>query len=128
MTDIDQLLFQDQLCGGTLIGTQWVLTAAHCLDGSRYIRLGEHDLRTLEKSETELTIDKSIMHPDYNDDIYVNDIGLLKLSRPVKYTNYMLPACLPDFNTEIPLYQKCYITGWGRDENGQDTDILQYGR
>lgn len=59
-----------------------------------------------------------IPHPDYNRLTVDNDIGLLRLSAPVKYTNYIIPACLPSRGlAEGVLHQNgtiTYVTGWGK--------------
>ncbi|KAI2658793.1 Alpha-tectorin [Labeo rohita] len=35
-----------------------------------------------------------IIHPDYNHSQLINDIALLRLSKPVNFTNYISPICL----------------------------------
>ena len=34
-------------------------------------------------------------HPGYNLSVVQNDIAILKLSTPVKFSNFIRPACLP---------------------------------
>lgn len=35
-------------------------------------------------------------HPKYQPETYDNDIALMKLARPIKFTRFILPACLPE--------------------------------
>merc|ERR1719382_2434561 len=94
-------------CGATLVASQWIVTAAHCVkDGSTLstkddlsVVLGEFDLSSANdefdtnRRNVRLAMDP-IIHEDYQKDFqYNNDIALLKLAEEVDTAIYT-PACL----------------------------------
>lgn len=41
-------------------------------------------------------VETIMAHNKYRPDTYHNDIALIKLASPITYTNFILPACIPE--------------------------------
>lgn len=49
-----------------------------------------------EGNEAIHEVETIMTHNKYRPDTYHNDIALIKLATPIKYSQFILPACLPE--------------------------------
>ncbi|XP_029112439.1 coagulation factor X [Scleropages formosus] len=127
------LLMNEQdvgFCGGTILNEYFILTAAHCMNQSRsiFVILGEIDTKVNESREAIHEVAQVLTHKQYVRETYHNDIALIKLQKPIKFTPFILPACLPEADfAEKVLMREDYgmVSGFGRlREGGVQSTVL----
>lgn len=91
------------------------------------IYLGRETQSGLNVNEVNRTVSEIIVHPDWNETLFNNDIALMKLSTPVTFTDYIRPICLAKSSSQIHNATLCYATGWGKLSNTSEYPLqFQY--
>lgn len=79
------------LCGGALISARHVITAGHCVYGRNdlfMVRLGDLDLNSTTDGADpiDISIENTIVHPQYNTTSFTNDIAIIRLAEDVPFS------------------------------------------
>lgn len=122
--------YNQQICGGTLITAQWVLTAQHCtVDEQNGTPTPLADLEVvygsqrLDGSGTRVAITQIVPAPGYSTTTYANDLALLRLATPVANAS-TLPVTVPALSALWAPGTLSSVAGWGDlRENGGDYPI-----
>ena len=116
----------DVYCGAALIDNCFLITAAHCTDGSildeMFVVLGNHIGRgdgTTEGEElkyddgTYIKVEQIYQHPQFDNWTYENDLSILKLETCVEFNSKIAPICLPSNPGQRFIGHAAIVTGWG---------------
>lgn len=108
----------EHICGGSIISPTFVVTAGHCIDEDAELRVvaglldkdneKHHDVQIAE-------VVRTIVHPDFDREsisgVASNDIALVELGKPLKYTKAVKPIFLPEPGFEPT--GMAHLSGWG---------------
>jgi len=118
--------------GASLISNQWIMTSALNLEvyphANYTAKLGVlNKNKDNEVGEQIITVAEVHVHPKFDEFSLTYDIALLKLSRPVQYTDHISPICLPSKDEVVPdAGTTVFLAGWGSvNRDGGDTDTLR---
>lgn len=105
------------ICGGSVITTNRVLTASHCLNPAHtpemYTILAGSTRRLGDANEQVRQVSNYVRHPKYNQQTRQNDIAVVLLRQPLNFGANVRAIPLPAQYTLVPYGANSTVTGWG---------------
>ncbi|XP_044001669.1 chymotrypsin-1-like [Aphidius gifuensis] len=109
-------------CGGSILDSTHILTAAHCItdDGpGKWSIINLKNLQILTGTILAYPLFPSLyrvkhayVHENYDQhNVYANDIAILTLEKPISFNAYQKPIPLPE--VDVPAGAKVTLSGWG---------------
>ncbi|XP_013100028.2 chymotrypsin-2 [Stomoxys calcitrans] len=107
-----QTLPGSHLCGGAILNSEWIVTAAHCVAGwpphILQIAVGSNQYK---EPLTVYYLDRIHLHCNYDNPKYHNDIAVLHVNSSIQWNEKVQPIALPQ--TMLNTSDALLFTGWG---------------
>lgn len=114
-------------CGGSVISSTYILTAAHCVQNATLVRiiLGFYTVDDT-RGATGHTIKSVHIHDQYNATAKLHDIAIIELSKEIKFTDFVKPIQLSCNYTVSDISTLIAGTGLTNDVDGKLSSSLQW--
>lgn len=100
-------------CGGAIISTRSVLTAAHCVIINSPLIVSVNVGSSLRNGDNgrRYRVLRIFLHPEYNSTYITNDIAILRTLTSIVFGPTVQPLAIG--SAFVPPFQMATVTGWG---------------
>ncbi|WP_394210939.1 S1 family peptidase [Enterovibrio calviensis] len=112
-------------CGGIIISDDYVITAAHCVNGFSAADVRVYaGFEQLSFAGTGIAVASVKVYPDYDDEMLTGDIALVRLAEGLPSNAQPIKILLPDRQDDLDqefvgaAQDNLYVSGWGATYTG----------